>query len=401
MQDCNRSLFVLLKDSKPTIYDSPVRNRGVAAMVKGFFEERGDQSAVKSEIVQKYFNAWANIILPSVQRYGNGKIAYIDLYAGPGRYKDGAASTPLLILEKAIENPKFSGSLVTLFNDMDPNNTNSLQNEINKLSGIEKLKYTPVVQCNPVDKDYASYFNHSQIIPSFTFLDPFGYKGLSSRLVNGVIKDWGCDCVFFFNYNRISLGISNPIVKEHMAALFGEERARELKRSVEGVRPALREQMILEELSEALSEMGGKYVLPFRFRNDAGRLTHHLVFVSKSFKGYEVMKEIMSAASSTNEQSVASFAYSPADASMPFLFEFARPLDDLGGMLVKEFAGQEISMREIYEQHSVGRPFLSRHYKDVLKKLESGSTIKVSDPEGKTRRAGSFADRLKVKFPKA
>jgi len=36
---------------------------------------------------------------------------------------------------------------------------------------------------------------------------------------------WGCDCVFFFNYNRINAGINNPGVKKHMDALFGEERA--------------------------------------------------------------------------------------------------------------------------------------------------------------------------------
>jgi hypothetical protein len=31
-------------------------------------------------------------------------MAYIDLYAGPGRYDDGSASTPLMILKLAIEN---------------------------------------------------------------------------------------------------------------------------------------------------------------------------------------------------------------------------------------------------------------------------------------------------------
>ncbi|MBX5009623.1 three-Cys-motif partner protein TcmP [Rhizobium lentis] len=370
-------------------------------MTTKFFEERGDQSAVKAEIVQKYFTAWANIVLPATQQYGGGKIAYIDLYAGPGRYKDGAASTPLLVLQKAIENPKISAALVALFNDMDQNNTQTLQAEINALPGIERLKNPPTINCNPVDKDAEEYFATTKIIPSFTFLDPFGYKGLSLRLVNGVIKDWGCDCVFFFNYNRISLGISNPLVQEHMAALFGNSRADELKARVEGSKPALREQMILEELSCALMEMGGKFVLPFRFRNDAGRLTHHLVFVSKSFKGYEVMKEIMASASSTADQGVASFAYSPADETMPLLFELARPLDDLEGMLKQEYAGKTASMRSIYEQHSVGRPYLSKHYKGVLAKMDDAGVVTVSDPEGKPRKRGTFADRLLVTFPEA
>lgn len=368
-------------------------------MTERFFEERGDQSAVKAQIVQKYFMAWAKIVLPATQKFGDGKIAYIDLYAGPGRYKDGAASTPLLVLEKAIETPSVREALVALFNDMDQNTTKTLQAEIDALPGIETLKYKPKVNCNPIDKDIEEYFANTRLIPSFTFLDPFGYKGLSLRLVNGVIKDWGCDCVFFFNYNRISLGISNPMVESHMAALFGKKRSALLKDRVEGAKPEQRELMILEELTQALKEMGGTFVLPFRFRNEIGRLTHHLIFVSKKFKGYEVMKEIMAAASSTADQGVGSFAYSPADESMPLLFELTRPLDELEGMLKYNYAGRTISMRDIYESHSVGRPYLSKHYKDVLKKMEESEEISVIDPTGKSRRRGTFPERLMVSFP--
>lgn len=368
-------------------------------MSKKFFEERGDQSEVKARIVQKYFAAWANIVVGTAKKWGEGKIAYIDLYAGPGRYKDGAASTPLLILQKAIESDRIKDSLVALFNDVDQNNSNTLKNEIAALPGIETLKYEPVVNCNEVGQDAEDYFSQTRIIPSFTFFDPFGYKGLSLRLVNGVIKDWGCDCVFFFNYNRINAGISNPMVKNHMDALFGEQRADELREKVNGADPALRQEMVLEELSNALIEMGGKFVLPFRFKNTEGRLTHHLIFVSKDFTGYRVMKEIMAKESSTEDQGVASFAYSPADETMPFLFEFQRPLDDLKELLLNDFAGQTASVQEIYRRHSVGRPYLSRHYKSVLSSLEEAGRVSVFDPEGKKRLKGKFPDRLKVTFP--
>jgi three-Cys-motif partner protein len=60
-----------------------------------------------------------------------------------------------------------------------------------------------------IDDEAARYFNETKLIPSFSFIDPFGYKGLSLNIIKGVIKDWGCDCVFFFNYNRINAGIGN------------------------------------------------------------------------------------------------------------------------------------------------------------------------------------------------
>ena len=362
-----------------------------------FFEEQEEQSTVKARIVQKYFSVWSKIVVGSAIQYGSGKIAYIDLYAGPGRYRDGAASTPLLVLEAAIENPKIAGSLVTLFNDQDSDNSGTLQAEIDKIKGIENLKYKPQVQCNPVGEDAADYFSKTEIIPSFTFFDPFGYKGLSLKLINGVIKDWGCDCVFFFNYNRINAGISNPVVKDHMAALFGAERTEELQNLVKGATPAQRQDVVLTGLTKALQEMGAEYVLPFRFKNFKGRLTHHLVFVSKHFKGYDVMKDIMSKESSTDDQGVGSFVYSPADESNPLLFELTRPLDDLREML-SEFSGKTLPFLKLYEQHSVGRAYLRRHYKEVLLKMENDDEIRVFSPTNKNRKLGYLADHLSIEF---
>jgi three-Cys-motif partner protein len=329
---------------------------------KRFFTERTDQSEVKARIVEKYFYAWANVIMHTAITAG-GKIAYIDLYAGPGRYEDGAASTPLLVLEKAIAHPRMSQMLVAFFNDADKNLTDTLQSEINKLPGVGKLKYKPQVSCGEVDKDAEDFFTKTRLVPAFTFVDPFGYKGLSLRIVNGVIKDWGCDCAFFFNYNRINAGLTNASVKQHIDALFGEDRAEKMRVAVQRKTPAMREAFILEQLAQAIKSMGGHYVLPFIFKNEAGgRTSHSLVFVSKHFKGYEIMKEIMARESSVADQGVPSFTYSLADASMPLLFSLATPLDKLEGMLRRDFAGQALTMQQIYQQHSIDRPYIKKNY---------------------------------------
>jgi three-Cys-motif partner protein len=249
-----------------------------------FFQERSDQSEVKARIVSKYFFAWANVVMPAAAKQ-RGKIAYIDLYAGPGRYRDGAASTPLLVLEKAIEHPKMSRMLVAYFNDASDENASTLRGEIEKLPGIDRLAHKPVVTHGTVDDDAAQYFNETRLVPSFSFVDPFGYKGLSLAIIKGVIKDWGCDCVFFFNYNRINAGVDNPLVEKHIDALFGSERANNLRGRLPGLTPHLREAAILEELAAEIKRLDGRYVLPFTFRNDSGtRTSHKLIFVSKHFR---------------------------------------------------------------------------------------------------------------------
>ena len=322
-----------------------------------------------------------------------------------GRYADGTKSTPLRILEEAIQDVDLQDRLVAVFNDKDTDNTQSLEKEINGLTGIERLKYAPKVHNNTVGKDIAEMFEQMRLVPTLFFVDPWGYKGLSLRLINAIMKDWGCDCIFFFNYNRINMGLNNKAVKEHMDALFGEERADMLRHRLASVCPREREMAIVEELTKALKEMGGEYVLPFCFKNEQGnRTSHHLIFVSKHFRGYEIMKDIMARESSRVEQGVPSLAYCHADKKYPFLFEMSRPLDDLRDMLVNTFAGRSLTMKEIYEQHNVGTPYVKANYKTVLTDLEAEGRITANPPAEapkgeKKRKKGTFADTVVVTFP--
>ena len=110
------------------------------------------------------------------------------------------------------------------------------------------------------------------------------------------------------------------------------------------------------------------------------------------------MKDIMTKESSAADQGVANFEYNPVDAQMatqqPLLFELSRPLDDLGDMLLRDFVGQRIKMIDIYKRHNIGRPYIKKNYKDVLKQLEEQQKITASP-----HRKGTFADRVQVTFP--
>lgn len=242
-------------------------------MSNSFFDESSEQSEIKSLLVSKYFWAWAKIMIGAQKRYRpqDNRIAYIDLFAGPGRYKDGSVSTPLLILQQAIADSEMRQRLIVLFNDKDPENTNSLQNAIRELEGIEKLAHRPTILNIEVGDEIAERFEQMNLVPTLFFVDPWGYKGLSLRLIDSVVKDFGCDCIFFFNYNRINMGLGNPFVTEHINALFGEQRADVLRSKVEGLDSQERELTIVNEICEALREMGREFVLPFCFKSANGR----------------------------------------------------------------------------------------------------------------------------------
>ena len=371
-----------------------------------FFQEQREQSLIKARIVSKYFTAWATVILATKKKYPqhDQRMAYVDLFAGPGRYDDQNKSTPLLVLETILNNPDLTNRMVTLFNDKDPENIASLQSVISQLNGIERLKHQPIFFNEEVGDEIAKMFSEMNLVPTFFFVDPWGYKGLSLNLVSSIIKDWGCDCVFFFNYNRINMGINNDVVMPHMISLFGEEKINYLRREFEKVAsPKEREIIVVQELCNVLKNNGSRYVLPFRFKNNDGtRTSHHLIFLSKNFLGYEIMKEIMYKESSDVTSDVASFEYNPRDThyKQGSLFDFlSRPLDDLQDMLLQTYSGCIIDFLKLYEEHSVDKPYVKKNYKDVLKNLHVIGKITAVDPTtGKPPRKGSFSDKMRIYF---
>ncbi|MCL6445318.1 MAG: three-Cys-motif partner protein TcmP [Alicyclobacillus sp.] len=366
-----------------------------------FFDEMTQQSKVKSEIVTKYFGAWTKVMKNHAK---SGRLAYIDLFSGPGKYKDGSKSTPIIILEQCISDEYLRNQIVTIFNDVNPDFVNDLRTTINNLPGIETLKYKPIVTCFDVGEEIIKYFEQTKLVPCLSFIDPWGYKGLSLKLISAMIKDWGSDCIFFFNYNRINAGISNPKVTDHINAIFGQERADMLRIQLRELSPYERELRILNELSESLSANGSNYVLPFRFvRPNGERTSHYLIFVSKHIIGYNIMKDIMWKCSSEHEDGVASFSYVDVDnPQLKLLFDYSRPLDTLGEDLLHQFAGRTLTVKEIYDHHHVGKKFVLSNYKEALRRLEEQGRI-ITSPPAQQRKVlkgvRTFANDVSVTFP--
>lgn len=369
-------------------------------MKESFFDECKEQSRIKAEIVSKYFLAWARVIKSSAKLKGN-RIGYIDFFAGPGEYEDGTWSTPLLVIEKVLGDRDLPDMFVSIFNDENRDHAKQLEETLNKIPGVDRLKYRPVVHCSAIEESTAELFNQMKTIPCLFFIDPFGYKGLSRSLIRAVIKDWACEAIFFFNYNCINRWIMNEKVRQHLDALFGCERLKKLREKLPSLSSGEREAEVLEQLCEAMLEIKhAKYVLPFRFLDDRGtRTSHHLIFLTKHFRGYSIMKDVMGLASSEHAQGIPNFSYVPASPQQDFLFGFNRPLDDLKEDLLKKFAGRTIKASVLYEAHSVGTPYLQKNYKAVLRELLDNGVISAVKVDGKKLSKRGFSVDAIVTFP--
>ena len=364
---------------------APKRSRLSTSKTKGFFEVRLPQSEVKAQIILEFFKAWASIIYNTLR--GDRRLGYVDLYAGRGYYDRCARdeslegpipSTPLMILAEAISNPNFAASLVSIFNEGDPDKASQLEKAIANLPGIDKLRFKPHVIAGDVSVgEFAKRFEAVSLIPTFMFLDPFGYKGLTRDLIKSVLKNWACDVAFFFDYSNINRGLGTDIFDAHLEALFGADRLNRLRATVSPIEnPLDREEIVLKELREALHEIGGRHFIPYRFRDEFGRTSHHLVFTSKRFKGYHEMRKAIAKSSDSDEDGIPYYEFvAPSKGVQSGLFaqlpprHFPYTMRWLEDDLVARYGkGSRLTFEQLFENHSAiaGWPYLERHYRTAL-----------------------------------
>lgn len=380
---------------------------------EGFFGHQSQQSAVKARIVSKYFWSWAKNVCVQARLHGQ-PLWYLDLYVGTGRYDDGTASTPIMVLEEAIRDPSFSDLVEAHLSDSDAGRVRCLAEAVQSLAGVETLRRPPVVRVQEVDDELTQWFEETRLPPALSFVDPWGYKGLSLKLVRALTKDWGCDCIFFFNYNRINQHLSNRLLVQQMDRLFGKERAGKLRERIRGLQSKAREQAILDEIKLAIEEDGARRAFPFAFKFEAwDRTSHYVILVTKHPVGRKIMKDIMAAESTDALQGVPNFAFRPVlslppepEAQQLAMFPVPQPpqpLDVLQERLMHHFAGRTLAVKQLRDEFDrVDDRYLERNYREALLRLEAAGRIKV-DPAVPARRtrngAPTLAEWVRVTFP--
>jgi hypothetical protein len=112
------------------------------------------------------------------------------------------------------------------------------------------------------------------------------------------------------------------------------------------------------------------------------------------------MKDIMAKRGAVDGDGVPLFEYVPSSVGKQFALESDRPLGTLRADLLRKFAGQELTVRQVYELHNVGTPFVMPNYKRVLKQMEEDGEIRCR-PDRVSRRGDSLAGAVSISFPPA
>ena len=350
---------------------------------KDHFKKLKKSTRVKIDIVTEYFSIWANI-MQNASICRNKILTYMDLFSGPGIYDDGNPSTPIRILSYVSKNIYLLENLKTEFYEGENKYFLKLQKNIQSHEAYNKLKFEPVINPKVITPEIADELNLCDC--TFCFIDPFGYKDLHLDLFHNVTKNWGCDCVFYFNTRGIVRNFDNETQNKYWTNIFGNEGFKRIKERHEHEKNTRFEKIIIDELQNTLENEGVKFFIPFAIEfEEKEMISHHLVFITKHELGFRKMKEIM-------------YKHSLKDGDIPQYiskninyvqlgFSFDMNIGALQDLLLKDFSGQEISVAKIYEKcNKWGYLYVDKNIKDALIKLESRNLINVDKPIDKRMR---------------
>jgi three-Cys-motif partner protein len=349
-------------------------------------------TAKKHEILRRYFEAW----LPIMGSW-NGRVVYIDGFAGPGKYSLGEDGSPVVVLKAARDHTyPMKAQLVCIFVENDFERCSHLKNVLDELSPTlpDRIKWAAVH--GKFDEHLTKTLNvieaqKKNLAPSFVFIDPFGFSQTPFKTVAKVLANPRCEVLVNFMYEEVNRFISLEEHAEDFDKLFGTTEWRSV-RSLSG--PSHRRKAIHDIYLKQLKTCAA-YVHSFEMLNKGNSTDYFLFFATNSLKGLEKMKEAMWKVDDTG-----SFQFSDHyDArGLMSLFSAQPNLAPLREAILKTFAGRQISIEQLQDWVTAETEFLQKHLKrQILAPMEDAGEVSVVNPAPK-RRKGTFSPSTVLKF---
>jgi len=355
-------------------------------MHNNFFEIQTASSRIKANIVADYFPQYCKILL----KKHKGNLMYLDLFAGPGIYEDGNKSTPMLIGEACAKDELLKNRVLLFFNDNEHGDT--LKENFEREFPIGTFAFEPRFAKRTVGEDTGieNYLNRKvvqgmQIIPTLLFFDPFGYKGINSKVLANFMTKFGNEIFLFFNIKRIHAAIENEKFDELMTELFPTtiNKIRNDRKYKLGVQERLA--LIIENLADEF-----KIIVPnvlhcaFKFQEeDSTATSHYIIHFTKHPKGYELVKQVYhdfdNIGATLDRDGTYTFDAKLMGNNSTFLFDFGdENVAALGKQLLQTYKGKTIDARSLFDEHQQGGKYCGTHYAKALRDLVNKKQLKAT-----------------------
>jgi hypothetical protein len=331
-----------------------------------------EHTKVKHEILSKYLNGWVKILGKR-----NKKLCFIDGFAGRGIYENGEPGSPIIIMQLAEELKEYCDEFICVNVELDRNNFNCLKTETEKAQ--VKCPFPKIIN---IHGEFANVTTHilnqlnDELIPSFFFVDPFGFGGIPFSLIKRILNIPKTE-IFFTSLEEL-FGVSN--VLEIISSKY----------------PDMKREMALVSLyRDNLKTMAGvQYTMPYKINMTESRQTlYYLIHASNHFKAFKLMKDIMYGESKTGI-----FSYlGPEECGgiQSKLFDFNN--SEFESYLLRRFSGRQITFNKVLEETYQEVGFIEKHYRNSLKDLETQGKISIQRIASKKH---GLKDNDLITFPK-
>ena len=345
----------------------------------------------KHAILSEYLKAW----FPILGRY-NGKVVYIDGFAGPGSYASGEPGSPLVALSIA-KDAHLPGKILFLFIEEDTKRFKNLKDEITNVPWPETFDISTEVGSFANNlSEILSHLKENNLRPApiFAFIDPFGFKDVPFDLIQELLTYEKCEVFINFMVDSVNRWIEHPKeeIRSHIRTLLGNDKLNSVLNAEDRIKA-------LRDLYEEQLKTAAKFVLSFEMRNKKDRTQYYLFFASNHRMGHVKMKESMWKIDEKGDFSFSAATYK--DQSLFKDFDLNEKIRSLQSDIFEHFKGQSnVSCSSILNYVEDKTMFIEKHMKEALRSGEEEAKITVSETksDGKRRRRGTFPSDVLINF---
>lgn len=258
-------------------------------------------TAAKHRVLRSYLDGWIPVMAQQAQRVrgfgGEPRLLMIDGFAGPGRYATGEEGSPLIMLDALLSHkafPRLGGvQFFFFFIEHDGRRADRLREEVASLGQLPQNVLVEIAQ-GEFETTLGSLIDPitdsgKALIPTFAFIDPFGYSSASMSLTGRLLDFPRCEVLFFLPLSFVHRFVGRDGQETALNSLFNSGEWREAI-ALDG---ADRRQFLLELFERQLSQTASvKHVRSFQLRTQDGN-DYRLVFGLGHTKGLELAKNAM------------------------------------------------------------------------------------------------------------
>ena len=352
----------------------------------------------KHEILREYLKRWLPILARQSEIIGctDGRLLYVDGFAGAGEYTNKIPGSPLIAIETALNHSR--GFLVPIqikLIEIRSDRVRHLRSLVNKMRP-ELIRSGRIIVDDPIEGDCEEVINQmiaehesrrKRLGPALFFLDQFGYSSFSMSLIDRILKHPVCEVFSYLNWSLLHPFMSDQTKHPGITRAFGGEEWMQ----VIDLHGKEKEDRFRDIYLAALRERAGAmYSYPFAMRGHSDRVIYWLFFCTNNLRGLQEMKRAMWTVDRSG-----GFEFSDRHAhSFGKLFKYEDA--DLANDLVAALDGQTPTVGAVEEYLLVNTP--ACNYRRALGILLRTGRLEPVDPPKRQRQA-MFSDKnLRVRF---